>query len=59
MNGYQKVIRGRDSLKRLPEMMEKLGIRKPLIVGMDPLTGMLMKKVPALISDPVFSAFPA
>ena len=57
MNGYQKVIRGRDSLKRLPEMMEKLGIRKPLIVGMDPLTGMLMKKVPALISDPVFSAF--
>ena len=57
MNGYQKVIRGRDSLKRLPEMMEKLGIRKPLIVGMDPLTGMLMKKVPALIPDPVFSAF--
>ena len=26
MSAYQKVIRGRDSMKKLPEMMEKLGM---------------------------------
>ena len=57
MNGYQKVVRGRDTLKKLPELMEKLGISKPMIVGMQPLTGTLMKKLPALLSAPVFSAF--
>lgn len=57
MEQYQKVIRGRDSLKKLPDMMEKLGIRRPLIVGMDPLTGVLTKKVPSLVSNPVFSDF--
>ena len=57
MNEYQKVIRGRDSLKKLPELMEKLGIRKPMIVGMEPLTGTLLKKNPALLTAPVFSAF--
>lgn len=59
MAGYQKVIRGRDSLKRLPEMTGKLEIRKPMIVGMEPLTGMLMKKNPWLLSSPVFSEFHA
>ena len=57
MGEYQKVIRGRESLKKLPEMMEKLGISKPLIVGMEPLTGTLLKKNPGLMSSPVFSAF--
>ena len=57
MNGYQKVVRGRDTLKKLPELMVKLGISKPMIVGMQPLTGTLMKKLPALLSAPVFSAF--
>ena len=57
MSAYQKVIRGRDSMKKLPEMMEKLGIRKPMIVGMEPLTGTLLKKVPALLACPVFSEF--
>ena len=59
MAGYQKVIRGRDSLKRLQEMTGKLGIRKPMIVGMEPLTGFLMKKNPWLLSSPVFSDFHA
>ena len=57
MSAYQKVIRGRDSMKKLPVMMEKLGIRKPMIVGMEPLTGTLLKKVPALLACPVFSEF--
>ena len=46
MTEYQSVIRGRESLKKLPELMEKTGIRKPMIVGMDPLTGTLLKKNP-------------
>ena len=57
MSEYQKVIRGRDSLKKLPELMEKLGIRRPMIVGMKPLTGTILKKNPVLLSSPVFSAF--
>ena len=59
MAGYQKVIRGRDSLKRLQEMTGKLGIRRPMIVGMEPLTGLLMKKNPWLLSSPVYSDFHA
>lgn len=54
----RKVIRGRESLKKLPEMMEKLGIRKPLIVGRS-LTAVLMRRNPSLLSSPVFSAFHA
>ena len=57
MNGYQKVIRGRNSLKKLPEMMESFQIRKPLIVGMEPLSGTLLKTVPAMLACPVFSEF--
>ena len=57
MSGYQKVMRGRDSLKKLPEMMEKLGIKKPMIVGMEPLTGTILKKNPTLLACPVFSEF--
>ena len=54
---YQKVIRGRDSLKKLPAMMEALGMKKPLIVGSERLTGSLMRKVPALLASPVFSGY--
>ena len=57
MNGYQNVIRGRDSLKKLPSIMDKIGIRRPLIVGTEPLTGTLMKKNPCLLTSPVFSGF--
>jgi len=59
MSGYQKVISGRGSLKDLFLMMEKCGMRHPMIVGMEPLTGTLMKKNPALLACPVFSAFHA
>ena len=52
-----KVIRGSGSLKKLPEMMEKLGVRHPLIVGMEPLTGRLLRLNPGLLACPVFSAF--
>ena len=57
MNGYQKVIQGRNSLKKLPKMMESFQIRKPLIVGMEPLSGTLLKTVPAMLACPVFSEF--
>ena len=52
-----KTYKGIGSLKRLPEMMEKLEIRHPLIVGMEPLAGRLLKLNPGLISAPVFSGF--
>jgi len=54
---YQKVLEGRDCLKKLPEMMEKLGMRHPLIVGLEPLTGTLLRRHPGLLLCPVFSAF--
>ena len=57
MSRYQKVIRGRESIKKLPDMMKKLEIHKPLIVGMEPLTGALLKRNPGLLTSPVFSAF--
>ena len=57
MNEYQKVIRGRDSLKRLPVLMKKTGMNRPMIVGMDPLTATLLRKVPDLLSSPVFTSF--
>ena len=57
MSEYQKVIRGRECLKKLPGMMEKLAISRPMIVGMEPLTGTLLKRNPALLSSPVFSSF--
>ena len=59
MNEYQKVVRGRDSLKKLPVLMQKAGITRPMIVGMDPLTAVLFRKVPELLSSPVFSSFHA
>ncbi|MBR0514165.1 MAG: phosphonoacetaldehyde reductase [Clostridia bacterium] len=52
-----KVLRGRGSLKKLGELMEKLEIRHPMIVGMEPLTGRILKLNPGLLSCPVFSAF--
>ena len=59
MSEYQKVIRGRNSLQNLHEITGKLGITRPLVVGMDPLTGIIMKKNPWLLSAPVFSSFHA
>lgn len=57
MNNYQKVIRGRESIKKLQTLTEKLCIRKPLIVGQEPLTGTLLKKNPLFLSCPVFSDY--
>ena len=57
MEKYQKVIHGRGCLRKLPDMMEKLGIHRPMIVGTEPLTGMLLKQNPILLSSPIFSSF--
>ena len=57
MRGYQIVRRGRGSLAKVPELAEKLGITRPLIVGSKHLTGALLKKVPALLAMPVFSEY--
>lgn len=46
MPQYQKVIRGRDSLKKLPELMEKTGMHQPMIVGSEHLTGILFREFP-------------
>lgn len=59
MSQHQKVIRGREYLKKLPEMMEKLSMHKPMIVGSEHLTSMLFRKVPGLLSAPVFSGYHA
>ena len=57
MNSYQIVRRGRGSITRVPEIAEKLGITRPLIVGSGHLTGWLLKKNPMLLTAPVFSEY--
>ena len=57
MDNYQIVRRGRGSIEKVPEIAEKLGIKRPLIVGSRHLTGKLMKKVPALLAMPVFNDY--
>ena len=57
MNSYQIVRRGRGSITKVHELTEKLGITRPLIVGSGHLTGMLLKKVPILLTAPVFSEY--
>lgn len=51
------VIRGSGSLKRLPEMITKLKIRHPMIVGSELLTGRLLRQHTALLTCPVFSGY--
>ena len=48
---------GSRGLKQAKEMLKKLEISKPMIVGMEPLTGTLLKKNPSLLTSPVYSAF--
>ena len=55
----QLTAEGRGSLKRLPEMMKKLKIRNPLLVGIPPLPERLTGEVPSLSNAPLFSAFHA
>lgn len=55
MSDYQKVIRGRESLKKLPELMKKLGVRKPMVVGTDDLAAALFRYHPTFLSAPFFS----
>lgn len=59
MREYQMVARGRGSLGKLKELADKLQVHKPLVVGLEPLTGTLMKKNPWLLSAPVFAGFHA
>lgn len=53
----RKTIRGRGSLGKVPELAEKMGIHKPMIVAVEPLLSTLMKKVPGMREMPVFSDF--
>ena len=57
LNSYQIVRRGRGSITRVPEIAEKFGITRPLIVGSGHLTGWLLKKNPMLLTAPVFSEY--
>ena len=52
----QKVFRGRGSLGKLPEMTEKLGISRPLIVGSSKLTPGV-KRLPGMADLPVFNGY--
>ena len=52
-----RTLRGPDCLKKLPLLLDKLQIRKPLIVGGKVLTARLLRAVPQLLSSPVFSAY--
>ena len=54
---YQKVIRGRGSLREIMQMTEKFGITRPLIIGSRLLTDKLLKKAPALLKAPVFNDY--
>ncbi len=52
----QKVIRGRECLRRLPELMEKTGMKHPLIVGGERL-GEKIRRIQGLESLPLFSGY--
>lgn len=52
----QKVIRGRDCLKKLPALMEKTGMRHPLIVGSEKLAGKIRSRE-GLAELPLFSGY--
>ncbi|MBQ9252001.1 MAG: phosphonoacetaldehyde reductase [Clostridia bacterium] len=52
----QKVIRGRDSVRKIPSLMEKLSITHPLIVGSAHLTPKLTRQ-DVLSEAPVFSGY--
>ena len=54
---HQKVIRGRDSLRKVAQMAEQLQMKHPLIVGSRHLTGLLLKKSPDLLLSPIFSEY--
>ena len=57
MPEIQRVIRGRGSLRKIMDLAAKLEIRHPMIVGGSTLTSRLLRKVPDLISAPVFSGY--
>lgn len=57
MSRYPKTAQGRGSISKIPEMLDHLGIRKPLMIGSGRLTGKLFKKHPVLLDMPVFSEY--
>ena len=54
---YQKVSRGPGSLGKIPQMAEKLGMSRPMIIGSERLAARLLKKAPQLLQAPVFSGY--
>lgn len=54
---YQKLIKGRGSIARIATLTEKLGIRHPQIIAVEPVLSHLILKAPELSDRPVFSDF--
>ncbi len=54
----QKVIRGRESLKKIPEMTERFHMQAPLIVGHQSLLSRF-DRIPLLQTSPVFTGYHA
>lgn len=52
-----KTCSGAGTITKVTELADKLGIRRPMIVGTEPLVSTLLKKAPALLTAPVFSDF--
>ena len=52
----QKVLRGRDSINKVDSLMEKLGMKHPLIIGSPKLTAKLTRQE-SLRDAPVFSGY--
>ena len=57
MPDIQRVVRRRGSLKKIIELAGKLEILRPMIVGGNTLTSRLLRRVPELLTAPVFSGF--
>ena len=58
MSDFQRMASGRGSLKKLPELAEKLAMRRPMLVGSS-LTGRVLRSAPGLLNAPVFTGYHA
>ena len=53
----QKVLRGPGKLKNVPDLLSKLGIHRPMLIGGKTLVSRLLRACPALLSAPVFGSY--
>ena len=59
MKHVQKVIRGRGKIRDTGKLAEALNMHRPMIVGLEPLTGVFLRGNPDYADRPVFSVFHA